>query len=949
MTGERWAQIRRIFAAASRLSGTERERYLDAECGDDTGLRREIEELLASADGADGNVESIVGEAAQALASHQEGRSIGPYRIRRVIGQGGMGQVYLAERDDAELDQQVAIKVVGWYAVTETQIERFLAERQILAGLDHPNIARLLDGGRTDDGVPYLVMEYVDGTIITRYADEAGLAIKDRLALFLKVCAAVQHAHGRLVIHRDIKPSNILVTADGTPKLLDFGIAKLLDASLLGQSQPVTRADLRVLTPEYASPEQLRGLPVTTQTDVYGLGLLLYELLTGRFPYDIDGPDSPKLDQVILEADPGLPSVAVTRPVKEDAAGPRIPAAELSRALAGDLDNIVMMALRKEPVRRYATVKELADDIGNYSADRPVAARGDSAAYRAGKFLKRNRLAVTAVVAVGIAGLLQAAFYTGRLADERDRAQLEAARATEVAGFLTDLFAEADPAQSLGEPLTARQMLDRGAARIVDELDGQPDLQAALMLTIAESYGNLEENVAAREYLELSVPQAEARLGDGHRDVLALRRLLGMARVWVGDADEARPLFEQNLSELIGEHGDDHIEVAKERRQLAVMENRLGNYEAAEAQFVDAIEALRAAGAPARGELARTLIDFGSMIRRQDRYAEEEELLLEALDIQAQEVGRKHPDYSAVVNNLGNHYLRRDRLDDAHRYMEEHVALQRELHGEGSVPYGVALVNYSSLLKRTGETERALDICRQALTIFANGYGTDAPRYAYLLENIANLETDLERYHDAEASFREALSILATRFGANHPEYAFTQRNWGVSLARMGRPEDAIPELEQAIATWQSAHGENYSRVITTRTSLADAYLRAGDVVAARDAIEAALQAARSTYPEPHLDALFAHRTAAAVYAASDDAERAETEFRASVSTGDALADDFAAETVSSEIAYAEWLAANGRADEASQRLIARIDALTGGTADDALIGRVQEALSGLR
>ena len=948
MTDARWARIREIFTHAEKLPADQRKRYLDEACDGDAELRQEIEELLASSARTEGNVESIVGEAASKLSADHTGRIIGPYRVLRVIGQGGMGQVYLAERVDDELDQQVAIKVVGWYAISERQIERFIAERQILANLDHPHIARLVDGGRTEDGVPYLAMEFVDGQPITRYADRAKLSLEARVRLFLKVCDAVQHAHGRLVIHRDIKPSNILVSADGTPKLLDFGIAKLMDSSVIGQQQPVTRAGLRVMTPEYASPEQLRGLPVTTQTDVYGLGLLLYELLTGRFPYDVDDPASPKLEQIILESDPGLPSVAVTRPMRPGAAaGPTLPATQLSRLLKGDLDNVVMMALRKEPERRYATVKDLADDLRNYLADRPVAARGDSAAYRTSKFVRRNRTAVAVSTAVLAAIAVQTTFYTIQLAEERDRAQLEARRAEEVATFLTDLFAEADPAQNLGDPLTARQMLDLGAARISDELDSQPELQAALMLTIGQSYGNMEENVAAREYLEAAVPDAEAALGKSHPEVLKLRRLLAMSRTWVGDAAAAQPVFEENLELAIALYGPNHLEVARERRQLGVAANRLGDYESAETQFQSALAVLRTLGKPAQGELARTLLDYGSMLRMQDRYTEQETMLLEALAIQEQRVGRNHPEYSAVVNNLGNHYFSRERLAEARRYMSEHLALQRELHGDTSVPHGIALVNYSSLLKRDGELEESLALCEEALGIFATGYGTDAPRYAYLLENIANIQTDLERYADAEQSFRQALDILEARFGADHPEYAFTQRNWGVSLQRAGRADEAIPELSAAIDTWIGAHGENYSRVITTRNSLAQSYRDSGDLDAARLTIDLSLRSAREVYPEPHIDRLFATRSAAGIYADSGDRETADSLFLEAIDIANAIAADNLGEAVATELRYAEHLAATDRIAAARERLQARRDALSALDATDQ-IARVEEALAAL-
>jgi len=944
---KRWKAIQTIFAAAGKLEDDKRTAYLDEACGGDDELRREVEELLASESTAD--LDSIVNRAAADLVTAHEGRRIGPYRVVEVIGRGGMGQVYLAERADKELEQQVAIKVVGWFAVTDSQIDRFLAERQILASLDHPNIARLLDGGRTNDGIPYLAMEYVDGRAIVDYVDDNALSLEARLRLFLKVCDAVQHAHGRLVIHRDIKPSNILVTAEGVPKLLDFGIAKLLDASTLGPQAPLTRADLRVLTPEYASPEQLQGLPVTTQTDVYGLGLLLYQLLTGRFPYAIENVESPRLESIILETEPGLPSAAVTRALPDGGnAGPALPPRQLSRRLQGDLDNIVLMALRKEPERRYQTVKDLADDVRSYLDDRPVRARGESAVYRAQKFLRRNRAAAIATVIVAVAIATQTVFYTQRLAEERDAARLQAARAEEVADFLTDLFAEADPSRNLGAPLTARQMLDRGASRIVDELGGQPALQAALMVTIAQSYENMEENVAAREYLDAAVPGVAARLGPDHPDVLNLRFLQGSVMTFVGDAEASLAIHSDNLQRQLAVHGPGSYEVARETRQLGVANQRLGNYDEAERLYRDALHMFRSLGTAAAGDMAGTLLDYGSMLRRLDRGEEEETMLLEALAVQEARVGRHHPDYAAVVNNLGNHYFRRSELHLAQRYMQEHVDLQRALNGEDSVPYGVALVNYGSLLKEEGEQQAALDRFNEALAIYSKGYGRDAPRYAYLLENIANTLVDLGRYDEAEAAYHESLAILEKRFGRDHPEYAFTQRNLGVSLKRMGRPAEAVPALRAAIATWTKAHGPDYSRVITARTALAESLYDAGDLDAAEVEADAVAAAARNAFPEPGMPRLLALRIAALVKRDLHDYDAADPLFTEAIAVADSIGDRAVDELVTTEIAYARSLAEQQRLTEA-RALLAKRDAVLGHGADEErLRERVKTALANL-
>ena len=443
MDPERWQSIRQIFQDASELAGEARERFLAEACGADESLAEEVRRLLANLDEQDDLQEDeLKGIVSGAVASTSESASrdeerIGSYRIVEIIGEGGMGKVYLAERADAQYRQQVAIKIVGRHAATSQIIQRFLAERQILANLDHPYIARLLDGGETADGLPYLVMEYVEGRSIIDYCRDQGASLDERLDLFVKVCDAVDHAHRNLVIHRDIKPANIWVTDEGVPKLLDFGIAKLLDADAVTDGPALTRADVRVLTPEYASPEQVTGAAITTATDVYTLGLLLYELLTDRFPYGSRDDMATDWRRVICETDPLPPSTAVgqhepSSDTRAMSARPSPEARQRKAALRGDLDNIVMTAIRKEPGRRYAGARALADDIRAYLDHRPVAARADTPGYRLAKFVRRHRVGVATTVGVLVFTIGLIAFYTDRLARERDAARLAAATSAKV-------------------------------------------------------------------------------------------------------------------------------------------------------------------------------------------------------------------------------------------------------------------------------------------------------------------------------------------------------------------------------------------------------------------------------------------------------------------------------------------------------------------------------------
>ncbi len=468
MTPERWQQVKAVLDGALDHRPAERPVYLDGACRDDPEVRREVESLLAS----EAEIGDFIEEPLFDLhVREEEGpaveQRIPAYRIVREIGRGGMGSVYLAQRAEGDFEGQFALKIIRRGMDSEEVLGRFRSERRILTQLDHPNIARILDGGTTEDGRPYFVMEHVEGRSIDEYCDAEELSISQRLELFLDVCSAVHFSHQRLVVHRDLKPANILVTRAGVPKLLDFGIAKILDPD---RTEPAhTVLGRRPMTPQYASPEQLRGKQVTTVSDVYALGVLLYILLTGRSPYGSPSPEGEELIRAVCEDDPLRPSeVAGLVP---GGRGPQGEARLLRRRLAGDLDNIVLMAMRKDPQERYASVEQLAADIHRHLNGLPVLARKDTPAYRLRKFVGRHKVGVmmAASVLVLILGFsVTATLFWQRAVRERDRAAT-------VSEFLQELFEIPDPGQSRGETVTAREVLDRGTERISRELQDQPE------------------------------------------------------------------------------------------------------------------------------------------------------------------------------------------------------------------------------------------------------------------------------------------------------------------------------------------------------------------------------------------------------------------------------------------------------------------------------------------
>ncbi|MGH7466713.1 MAG: serine/threonine protein kinase, partial [Longimicrobiales bacterium] len=497
-------RIEEIFEAALELPREQRSVWLASACSGDLELLGEVIALLEAHERTDGILERDPAHIVHQLeVESDEGRRIGPYRIAHELGRGGMGVVYLALREDGQFRHRVALKLLRGSADADELYRRFLAERQILASLQHPNISQLLDGGVGDGRLPYLVMEYVEGVPITEYCDRHRLTLTARVRLFLEVCDAVHHAHKNLILHRDLKPSNILVTSTGQVKLLDFGIAKLLNPVLGGVEQPITRTDQRVLTPEYASPEQIRGDPLSTASDVYALGVVLYQLIAGQLPYKLTTRSAQELTDLICVREPERPSTVVARAASAAGAAARdLTAQRWQRALRGDLDAIAMMALRKEPARRYGSAELLAQDMARFLDGLPVLAQRGSRRYRMGKFLRRHRIEAVAAMFV-TASLLTGAGLTLWQASvarsERDRAstalaesEQALAQSNRISAFLTSLFEANDPTRALGGEVTASELLRRGS-RQVDQLEDQPIVQATMFDVLGRVHRSLGE------------------------------------------------------------------------------------------------------------------------------------------------------------------------------------------------------------------------------------------------------------------------------------------------------------------------------------------------------------------------------------------------------------------------------------------------------------------------
>ncbi len=783
MNRDRWPQIEAILAEALEREPGARAAYVDAACGADAALRAEVAGLLAADRGDTGFLEepaAVFG--ARLLVDDEPGAGpgvdrIGPYRIDREVGRGGMGVVYLASRDDAEFRQQVAIKLIR-RGHDPGEIERRLRhERQILASLNHPNVARLFDGGTTAGGQPYFVMEYIDGLPIDAYCREQRLPVRDRLRLFLSVCEAVTYAHQHLVVHRDIKPANILVSADGVPRLLDFGIAKVLMPD--GRDLDATREGGRPMSPAYASPEQVHGHTVTTVSDVFALGDLLYLLLTGGHPFRRDGQSASELEREICEHDPP--------PVSEAVRG-RTGAPATRAELGGGLDAVVATALRKAPERRYASVEQLAGDVRRWLTGYAVEARGDDRRYRLGRFVRRHRAAVTAG-AIAIAAILAGG---GLALWQAHRADVEAQRARAVGEFVQGIFLAGDPYRE-NPNITAVETLERAAAEARTRFAGDPETLASLDLAIGQvlvNAGRLEAGLALHEQ---ALGIERERAGDRAPATLAAASVLLSSYYWAGKYQQGAALGEWAVPAAIQAYGDDSTDVATVRNVYGMSLLGLNRYADAQAVLERALPVMRSKSDPSLpfvlGNLAIAVSRQGDLARAASLQQESAQLLRPR---------GENANLATTIQNLGVYYRLAGRLTEAEAALREAVDLRARLLGASHSHTAYARALLADLLIQEGRLDEARPIIDRALTDQRLNL---PPRHVELSLSLLVDGVYLTRagkLTSGEAQLREALSIRQEVVGRDSRDAAIVWSALGENLTDQRRLDEAQPLLEHA-------------------------------------------------------------------------------------------------------------------------------------------------------
>lgn len=782
---------------------------------------------------------------------------VGPWRLVREVGRGGMGTVYLGHRDDGEFHQEAAIKLVRAGVEDREILRRFELERQILAELRHPNIAQLLDGGRTAEGHPYFAMEYVRGRAIDRYCDEGRLTVPERLELFCQVAKAVEHAHRRLVIHRDLKPSNIVVTDEGQVKLLDFGIAKLL-GSRPRDAQPMTATVLRVLTPEYASPEQIRGEVITTSSDVYQLGLLLYELLTGQRVQRLRSRTMGELERSVLEDEPTRPSQWVTS-VRADPSAAwsrRTQPEALARKLDGDLDNLVMLALRKEPERRYASVSQLRDDIERHLQGLPISARAPTLGYRLGKFLRRHALAATAaaVFVLLLVGYAVTATIQGReIRRERDRAEVEAARAKRVTGFLASTFEAADPYRNRGDELTARELLEAGAAAARTELAGEPEVLSEMLVVLGSVSSSLGSYERAEELLTEGLDLARELHPGDHAEVARAEIELSQVLSERGNSQRAVELAREALGTYRRLHREAHPQIADGLAALAAAELFDGNLEGAEELFREEV-ALRESLGLRDASLATALNNLGSTMLRAGRAEEAAEQHRRALALRRFLFPPEHPDVAESLNNLAVALRRQHRLDEAEPLYREALEIRRRVFGDRHVRVANTLNNLGELLRRQGRLAEAEAILGEALEIRREVLGEEHANVAFSLQSLGLVALDRNQRSLARERLTAALAMMRRTLPGNHHAIAYPAVALGRLEVAEGHPERAAPLLEEALAIRVNALGEDEMLTAEARVALGICRAAEGRRDEAVDALERGLATLDSAADEAEGD-----------------------------------------------------------------------------------------------
>jgi serine/threonine protein kinase/TolA-binding protein len=811
-------RICEVLEEAIRLQPQDRAAFVRKRITDPEELEEALGLLSVYPDGsASGPISRAVGTAfLRSTHAHRRsllGQVIGPYKIVSVLGNGGSGTVYLAERADQQYSANVAVKVIDESAAAMFGM-RFRAERQILASLNHQNIARLLDAGQTANQ-PYLVMEYIHGEAVDRYCDSQQLGVRKRLELFLSVCSAVQYAHQNLIVHRDLKPANILVTNDGVPKLLDFGIAKLLDSSDVTKAPDLTRMNERLLTPEYASPEQILGNTVTTASDVYSLGVVLYQLLTGLRPYTLSSSSASQLEleRAVCVTDPMRPSAAVHASLAGTAehrseidaicVARAITPDKLERELAGDIDAIIMRAMRKEPQHRYSSIDQFIADIRHYLANEPVQARQGNWAYYSSRFIRRNRLAVTAgttVAALIVTSLITVSIQRAQIQEALELVTQEKETAERVSGHFRDIFAAANPYVNFGREMSARELLDQAKLQIDADPNMKPQVRSELQENIGVAYRRLGEPNGAVEQLGKALRLRRERNAESTPKVVTNLIELAIAERDAGLAEQSDKHFgeAQALMTRLGDPGPEAK--AKLLAEIGRLETMRSRPVEALAAFNAALDLMRKARGPRDPEIGSILSEQANLYTWMDDYTRAEAVAREAVEIY-DTVDLRHPDRVKADFMLAETLLYQGKLAEAAPIYERTLATQRALF-KSNPAVAETLSSLAQVRLAQGDRSEAEKLVREAIAIHRDANSTAYAKIGFLQTMLGTVLIQQSKFAEAEPLLRDTLELFAKSLPPDHQYVASAEHYLGEALAGMGKLTDAEAHLTAAWSRW---------------------------------------------------------------------------------------------------------------------------------------------------
>jgi eukaryotic-like serine/threonine-protein kinase len=828
MDEKNWQNVKEIFLAALEKDGESRTAFLDEVCADDADLREEIESLLASHEEIEEFIETPVFQVGEVFTNgtNPKEKRLGNYKIIKEIGAGGMGVVYLAAREDEQFRKRVAIKLVKRGLDTEDVLRRFRNERQILASLHHPHIASLFDGGTSGDGLPFFVMEYIEGSPLLQYCDEHQLAINERLDLFKTICSAVQHAHQNLVIHRDLKPSNILITHDGEVKLLDFGVAKFLNPELMGDNLSQTQTQFRVMTPEYASPEQVRGGHITTATDIYSLGVILYELLTGSRPFKLKDTSPEEMMRLICDSEPTLPSVISNSRQANPKSKIQNP------KLKGDLDNIILTALRKEPSRRYKSVEAFAGDIDRYLKGLPVTARPNTFKYRASKFIKRHKVGVFAaslILLSLIGGIVVSVWQARNARREKEKAEV-------VNQFLQALLGAANPetnrSRSNGHDTTVKELLDAAAARLeTEDLSSQPEVKAELQKIIGLSYLTQGQYDAANKNLDAAIDAKKKLYGENSPETLQTLVVIGDLWINKGKYEEADKFYRQRLSILRTEQqkggiNTDYLFTAI--YDFALLRRAQGDSREAESLVREALSLrsqtsseMKSSIGIAESVLALTLADQGN-------FDAAEKIVRDKLTELRRQTNLENSEYCGGLTMFASILTEKGEYDEAGKNLIEAETIYRKLYRETYLPLGDNLRIQAQTLYFQNKLPEAETKINECLEIYNQVTSRKYANYAAALVIHGLILNKTNRAAEAEKILREAVKIRTENLPQEHFWVALAKSALGECLMTQKRFAEAETLLSESYENLKNSQGAENPRTLLAKSRLAALYEKKG-------------------------------------------------------------------------------------------------------------------------